>query len=233
MMPGAKVNLLIVDDEPSTRRALSEIFTELGYGVQSAEDGFTALVRIRQAPPDILLSDLNMPGISGFELLSAVRDRFPAIRAIAMSGDFSGIAIPSGVCAEAFYEKGSSLGYLLQIVEAAANAERQPSLRHPGTSMPVWIPSNGHNLYEAAHVTLTCPECLRTFPKDLDKASCPAHEAGCVYCYSFDSLRNRPAGRSGVFAGSSVGVRCVDAHPIESTQPQLVNGNKKELRCAT
>jgi len=219
-MPGAKVNLLIVDDEPSTRRALSEIFTELGYCVQCAEDGFTALVKIRQAPPDILLSDLNMPGISGFELLSAVRDRFPAIRAIAMSGDFSGIAIPRGVCADAFYEKGSSLGYLLQIVEGVSKAERQPSIQHPSTSMPVWIPSNGHNLYKAAHVGLTCPECLRTFPRDLDKAICLTHEGGCVYCYSFDSLRNRPAGRSGVFTGFSAGVTCVDAHAIESTQSQ-------------
>lgn len=184
MMSGAKVNLLIVDDEPSTRRALSEIFTELGYGVQSAEDGFTALVRIRQEPPDILLSDLNMPGISGFELLSAVRDRFPAIRAIAMSGDFSGIAIPPGVYADAFYEKGSSLGYLLQIVEAAANAERQPSLQHPSTLAPVWIANNGQNLSGDAYVMITCLECQRTFPQVLNEAICAIHETDCVYCQS-------------------------------------------------
>jgi CheY-like chemotaxis protein len=60
MMPGAKSNLLIADDEPSTRRALSEIFTEFGYSVRSAEDGLTALVEIGREIPDILLSDLNM-----------------------------------------------------------------------------------------------------------------------------------------------------------------------------
>jgi hypothetical protein len=58
MMPGAKVNLLIVDDEPSIRRTFSEIFTEFGYSVRSAEDGFTALVAIGREIPDILLSDL-------------------------------------------------------------------------------------------------------------------------------------------------------------------------------
>ncbi|MGA7316483.1 MAG: response regulator [Silvibacterium sp.] len=194
MMPGAKVNLLIVDDEPSTRTALSEIFTEFGYCLRSAEDGFTALVKIRQEIPDILLSDLNMPGISGFELLSVVRNQFPAIRVIAMSGAFSGTGLPPGVCADAFYEKGSSLGYLLQIVGAVGKAERPPSLQHPSTSMPVWMPSNGHNSSEDAYMSLSCPECLRTFPKDLDQAICPAHEGGCVYCYSFDSLRNHPAG---------------------------------------
>jgi DNA-binding NtrC family response regulator len=104
--------------------------------VRLAEDGFSALVEIGREIPDILLSDLNMPGISGFELLAAVRDRFPAIQVIAMSGDFSGVAIPPGVCAAPFYEKGSRLGYLLQIVEAMSNAKRPSFSQHPSTSAP-------------------------------------------------------------------------------------------------
>ena len=142
MMPGEKVNLLIADDEPSIRRAFSEIFTEFGYNVRSAEDGFTALVAIRREIPDILLSDLNMPGISGFELLTVVRDEFPTIQAIAMSGDFSGVDIPPGVCADAFYEKGSRLDYLLQIVEGMAHRKGcRPSpacarFRTTGTALP-------------------------------------------------------------------------------------------------
>ena len=161
MMPGAKVNLLIVDDEPSTRTALSEIFTEFGYCLRSAENGFTALVKIRQEIPDILLSDLNMPGISGFELLSVVRDQFPGIKAIAMSGAFSGTGIPPGVCADAFYEKGSSLGYLLQVVEGMAHQKGPSSLHLPGTSAPGGIPGNGHDSSRDTYVRLTCPECLK------------------------------------------------------------------------
>ena len=57
--------------------------------MRSAEDGFSALEEIRRLTPDVLLSDLNMPHMSGFELLSVVRRRFPAIYAIAMSGAFS------------------------------------------------------------------------------------------------------------------------------------------------
>ena len=80
--------LLIVDDEPSIRYSLACVLTEIGYDVRSAEDGFSALLEIRNEVPEILLSDLNMPGMSGFELLSEVRRQFPAIQTIAMSGAF-------------------------------------------------------------------------------------------------------------------------------------------------
>ena len=60
-MPDLKARLLIVDDEPSTRTLLSQIFGNLGHPVRAAEDGFSALEQIREEEPDILLSDLNMP----------------------------------------------------------------------------------------------------------------------------------------------------------------------------
>lgn len=69
-----------------------------------------ALVEIRKEIPDILLSDLNMPGMSGFELLSVVRSSFPSIRAIAMRGAFSGVEVPIGIAADAFYKKGNGVG---------------------------------------------------------------------------------------------------------------------------
>lgn len=117
-MPTAKTKLLIVDDDVSLRTSLAQIFSKLGYSVQSAADGRTALSEIRRERPDILLSDLCMPGMSGFELLSEAHRRFPGICLIAMSGSFSGSVIPPGVTAAAFYEKGSSLLCLLRIVGA-------------------------------------------------------------------------------------------------------------------
>jgi CheY-like chemotaxis protein len=76
------------------RACLSEIFIESGYAVRIASDGFSALAEIREEIPDLILSDLNMPGMSGFELLSVVRRRFPSIRVIAMSSAFSGVDLP-------------------------------------------------------------------------------------------------------------------------------------------
>src|ERR1700734_740028 len=131
-MYDAKANLLVVDDEAKICKSLSIMLTVLGYGVRVAPNGFSALDAIRDEIPDIILSDLNMPGMSGFELLSVVRRRFPAIQVIAMSGAFSGDGVPPGVAADAFYEKGTSLRSLLQIVEAMTHPE-YPSVQHPST----------------------------------------------------------------------------------------------------
>ena len=106
-MPGTKASLLIVDDEPSIRESLLWVLIEIGYSVRVAEDGLSALIEIRKEIPDMILFDLNMPGMSGFEIISVVRRRLPAIPVIAMSGTFSGDEAPSGLAADAFQQKGS------------------------------------------------------------------------------------------------------------------------------
>jgi CheY-like chemotaxis protein len=181
-MPDPKINLLIVDDNAPLRSSLSQIFTTLGHTVRSVEDGFSALFEIRQQAPDILLSDLNMPGMSGFELLSVVRRRFPAIQVIAMSGAFAGEGLQLGVAADAFYEKGTGLGCLLRIVHDMADLKHPPAVRPIGKLAPIWIPRNGHNPAGEAYVMITCPECLRSFPQVLSQGVCLIHETACVYC---------------------------------------------------
>lgn len=183
MMPNAKAKLLIVDDEVSLRSSLSMIFATFGHDVRSAEDGFSALSQIRNEMPDILLSDLNMPGMSGFELLSVVRRRFPAMQVIAMSGAFSGNAVPPEIAADAFYQKGGSPGTLLQMVTAMANNGRA-SIRYSSPPAPIWIPRNGHDPNGAEYVMVACPECLRTFPQVLGKNVHAVRETGCVHCSS-------------------------------------------------
>jgi CheY-like chemotaxis protein len=178
----SQTNLLIVDDEESIRTALSQVLAEIGYRVRSADDGFSALREIGQQMPDILLSDLNMPNMSGFELLSVVRRRFPAIRTIAMSGSFSGDEVPSGVAADGFYQKGSSIVALLRIMETLPQIER---VAHPPSSpdVPLWIHRNTHDFSPDAYITITCPECLRTFPEALSTGYLK-RKTSCIYCRS-------------------------------------------------
>lgn len=148
-MPETRARLLIVDDERSIRTSLSCVLTEIGYRVQTAEDGVSALVEICKETPEILLSDLNMPGMSGFELLSMVRKQFPAIRTIAMSGVFSGNEAPSGVAADAFYEKGSSVGALLRIMNDLPWHERMPGGHESALSSQRRQPSQSPELHGA------------------------------------------------------------------------------------
>ncbi len=184
-MPTLQTKMLVVDDDPSTRLLMSQIFIGLGHRVRSAEDGFAALTEIREECPDLLLSDLNMPGMSGFELLSVVRRRFPAIRVIAMSGAFSGDAVQPGVAADAFYEKATSMHTLLQTVKEIADPDLA-DLESRRTAAPIWIQRYGDGPGEDASVTISCPECLRTFAQILKRASGRVHiySTACIYCCS-------------------------------------------------
>ena len=180
-MTNMRATLLVVDDEVSIRLSLSQALIEIGYNVRCAEDGFSALRELSSAVPDLLLSDLNMPNMSGFELLSVIRRRFPAIRTIAMSGSFSGNEAPSGVAADGFYQKGSSIAALLRLMETLPQVERE---YHPptGPNELLWIHHNSHDLSLDASVTITCPECLRTFPQTLGSGYLK-RKADCIYCH--------------------------------------------------
>jgi CheY-like chemotaxis protein len=180
-MSDIQKKLLVVDDEPATRLLMSHIFRELGFEVHTAEDGFSALQKMRLQIPDLVLSDLNMPGMSGFEFLSVVRRRFPAIPVVAMSGFFSGDTIQPGVAADGFYQKATGLQPLLDLV-AALTTTSSTLASHPPSIVPIWIPENGHNHSGEPYVTIGCPECLRTFPQILDSSPGFVKQTSCHHC---------------------------------------------------
>ena len=111
-MNSGKTSILIVEDEESVRTSLAQVFEALGYRTRSAADGLAAVIQMRQEVPDLLLSDLNMPAMSGFELLSVVRRRFPGMQVVAMSGVYAGEEVPYGVTADGFYQKGHGVSAL-------------------------------------------------------------------------------------------------------------------------
>lgn len=79
-------SVLIVDDEPDLRDLLVEALQTQGYESEGAPDGPTALARIREKHFPVIFTDLNMPGLSGLELIKAIKEQDPKAFTILMTG---------------------------------------------------------------------------------------------------------------------------------------------------
>ena len=175
------LKLLVVEDEADARQLLTQIFAMRGFNVRSAADGFAALRIMRSTAPDILLSDLNMPGMSGFELLSVVRRLYPQIHVIATSGAYSGNSVPKGIAADSFHEKASGLASLFELMDIAALLGHTSFFSHR-TPTPLWIGLESRMPFESNHVLLNCPSCLRPFRQTVEEIDAEIRETNCLFC---------------------------------------------------
>jgi CheY-like chemotaxis protein len=174
--------LLIVDDEAPIRATLAQVFQQMGYEVRLAGDGFEALEQMRGGAPDVLLSDLNMPGMSGFELLSVVRRRLPGVYVIATSGAYRGKDVPEGIAADAFYEKASGFGTLIEMMQAAMTLQPPARVREAMETV-LWVTRVGDELEGESYGMVSCLECLRAFAHPLPAtAPMTVHEVYCRDC---------------------------------------------------
>lgn len=194
MTCASKRPILVVDDEPSIRESLAMLLGYSGYDVSTAKDGFAALLHLRQTLPDLIVSDLNMPQMSGYELLSVVRRRFPQIMTVAMSGAYQGNAVPSGVIADSFFAKGQSPTNLLATVAALIQTSETWVSAHQREGAPAWIPRNGNDAHGAPYVVVTCAECLRAFQLPVvEETTGKILEAPCRFCPSKNRYIIEPA----------------------------------------
>jgi len=81
----SSVSILIVDDEEMMRTLLNRILSREGYKIRSAEDGVVALEVLKAEKFDIIISDMKMPRMDGFELLKIVKNEYPQIGVIIMT----------------------------------------------------------------------------------------------------------------------------------------------------
>jgi CheY-like chemotaxis protein len=177
--------ILVVDDELSIRSTVALLLLSEGYSVDTAEDGFDALLRMKATLPDLIISDLNMPQMSGFEFLSVVRRRFPQVLVLAMSGAYeTGECVPGGVIADAYYSKGTGAPSILKKMVAKLLLEfSSQSPMREGSSSPVWVPRNGLDSSGLPFVVLTCSDCLRSFPVNTtSEVTGDVLETRCIFC---------------------------------------------------
>ncbi|MGO9838644.1 MAG: sigma-54-dependent transcriptional regulator [Polyangiaceae bacterium] len=77
--------VVVADDEAASRNALATLLRAEGFEVTLAEDGLAGLARVQEVAPDILVTDLQMPGIDGIELLRRARESHPDLIVILMT----------------------------------------------------------------------------------------------------------------------------------------------------
>jgi CheY-like chemotaxis protein len=117
-MPEGRPQILVVDDDPDILEALSEILEAEGYEVDRARHGQEALARIEQRRPDLILLDLMMPVMDGWEFSQALRQRsdWDDIPVVVLSADRQAGAKARVVGARGFLAKPFELNELLRVV---------------------------------------------------------------------------------------------------------------------
>ena len=116
MQNGSKSQILVVDDDPIIRKTLGILLMSAGYEVATADNGVSAISHLSRTVPDLIVTDLNMPHMSGVELISHVPSQHPSVPIVAMSGEYQGEAIPASIIADRFYPKGQHLDHLLTTI---------------------------------------------------------------------------------------------------------------------
>jgi CheY-like chemotaxis protein len=173
-----RFRILVVDDEPSIRETARISLEGEGYEVLTAADGIEGLHSLSKSLPDLIISDLNMPRMTGFEFLAIVRERFPHIATIAMSGGHSSGEMPIGIMTDAFLRKGNyTIKELSQQVGRLLAASPLRSEKRKSDVAPLFVPRD-----TAGYLIITCPTCLR--PNKLQAMSLNGglHQTTCQTC---------------------------------------------------
>ncbi len=81
-----RTKILIIDDEPLILQSVSCYFDDLGYEVLRAENGQEGLEIFLSVLPDVVITDLRMPGVSGFDVVTALSKDYPNTPVLVVSG---------------------------------------------------------------------------------------------------------------------------------------------------
>jgi CheY-like chemotaxis protein len=110
--------ILVVDDEEAIALTVRDIFRSKGYRADHASSGSEAVTKSRALCPDLLLSDVIMPGLNGFEAALQVKELCPGCRLVFFSG-YAGSDLLSQGFRDQFVKRGYQFGFLLKPVQPA------------------------------------------------------------------------------------------------------------------
>jgi DNA-binding NtrC family response regulator len=122
-----KTRILVVDDDAPQRELIAETLNRQGYEAITAGDGVEALEGFETFPPDVILTDLNMPRMDGIELLTELKERgssTPVIALTAFGSVEKAVQIVHELNAFWFLEKPATMGVLIPLLERAVSQGR-------------------------------------------------------------------------------------------------------------
>ena len=98
--------ILAIDDETQVTLVIKRILEQEGYAVTIANDGHAALALVVESPPDLIILDINMPGMDGYQVLARIRERhdIPVIMLSAIQ-DVTSIGNSIGLGADDYIRK--------------------------------------------------------------------------------------------------------------------------------
>jgi DNA-binding NtrC family response regulator len=120
-----KNSILVVDDEDALRTVLSSELESEGYAVATAGDGDEAISVLQGKSFDLVLLDIKMPRVDGFEVLRFIKERYPATKVIMLTGfaDLKNAIESKKLGAEDFVSKPYDLVDLLTTIERVLTSE--------------------------------------------------------------------------------------------------------------
>lgn len=122
--------ILVVDDDASIRGFVTQALGDEGYAVRQATNGAEALVAVQEARPNLILLDVRMPGVDGWQVLDELRSLAgPQTPVVVMTASFTGQdrALSSG--AQGYLAKPFELTDLLDCVDLHSRLHLDPTLR--------------------------------------------------------------------------------------------------------
>jgi DNA-binding response OmpR family regulator len=192
MKKDTKGTVLLIEDEPGFRRIYTSVFKYAGYDVLEAEDGEKGLQMVQKHRPSIVLLDLLLPKMNGFDVLKKIRetDGLKTVPVIIFTvlGEKREIGIGLSIGANDYITKGNStpkqiLDKLEEILATSSQqAPRTPYYLSPhknrGDSLKL---QKDFNLPEA----LVCPHCEKSLVLDMEAEPNPSTTTGRRFIVQF------------------------------------------------
>lgn len=139
--------LLVIDDDPSFRTTVEHLLRKCGHTVAVAESGSAGLALLRQTPVDLVLTDLRMPGLTGWDVARLVKAMHPRLPVVLVTGDAGAMSTdqPERAWVDAILAKPCGVAALQTVIvtliqdhtEADGAGDSARLDRSPGRGLPM------------------------------------------------------------------------------------------------